>query len=409
MGATHGPGDTLVAAWSGEFVDPAVEAAFAAATLDEDRRRGRIMGLVVPAVTLLYVYMDIEALAGAPEVLAVATRIVQATAAATLLGLRPRTWLGRQRHVFAVGLAVVVTLVVDDFIYAQLFPDNGEALRWLWLYAVVFITYVVLPLSLGRAALLGTIASVGFIASEASARGDLGMVRGFIILTAMMNAVSWLFAALLRRSRRLEYALLHNLFPAEIVRRLRSGESATDQVSAATVLFADIVGFTTLAAELPAAQLLAILDELFSEFDRLAAARGVEKIKTIGDCYMASSGIPTARADHAEAIADLALDMQAVIRARTFGGLRLSLRIGIHSGPVIAGVIGQRRQLYDLWGATVNTASRMESHGERDEIQVSEATAGLLADTHVLRPRGPIEVKGIGVMTTFFLAGRREA
>ncbi|MEZ4454255.1 MAG: adenylate/guanylate cyclase domain-containing protein, partial [Nannocystaceae bacterium] len=129
---------------------------------------------------------------------------------------------------------------------------------------------------------------------------------------------------------------------------------------------------------------------------------------TIGDCYMASCGVPSPRPDHAAAIADFALDVRALCEGRSFRGHRLALRIGVHSGPVIAGVIGQHRQLYDLWGETVNTASRMESHGEPGEVQVSAATASLLADTHAIRERGSIEVKGIGAMTTAFIVGRRE-
>jgi class 3 adenylate cyclase len=150
-----------------------------------------------------------------------------------------------------------------------------------------------------------------------------------------------------------------------------------------------------------------LLNEVFSAFDRLAEQHGLEKIKTIGDAYMVVGGLPTPRPDHAEAIAEMALDMQREVAQFTFeDGETLSVRIGIHTGPVIAGVIGARKFSYDLWGDTVNTASRMESHGLSGGIQVTAETYERLRDKYIFEERGIIHVKNKGEMMTYLLVGR---
>jgi guanylate cyclase len=180
------------------------------------------------------------------------------------------------------------------------------------------------------------------------------------------------------------------------------------EYQSASVLFADVVGFTQIAEGLTPQQLVGELDEYFRHFDRVARRRHLEKIKTIGDAYMAAAGVPDARPDHARAAALLALDMREVAATSMVAGeLGLQLRIGINSGPVVAGVIGTKRFLYDLWGDAVNTASRMESHGTPGEIQITRATYELLKDEFVCRPRGTILVKGKGPMQTWYLVERR--
>ena len=175
------------------------------------------------------------------------------------------------------------------------------------------------------------------------------------------------------------------------------------------VLFADIVGFTPLAQELSPADAVAMLDRMFTAWDVLTERHGLEKIKTIGDAYMVAGGLPTPREDHAEAIADMALEMGAEVeRCAAETGLSLEVRIGIDTGPVVAGVIGRAKFIYDLWGDTVNTASRMESHGVPGAIQVTERAYEQLRDRYDLRHRGTIEVKGKGPMTTYLLLGKRE-
>jgi adenylate cyclase len=204
--------------------------------------------------------------------------------------------------------------------------------------------------------------------------------------------------------------LLLNVLPASVAGRLKESEQViADGFPVATVLFADIVGFTPLAQELSPADAVVLLDRVFTAWDALAARHGVEKIKTIGDSYMAAAGLPTPREDHAEAIADMALEMGAEVeRCAAESGLSLEVRIGIDTGPVIAGVIGRAKFIYDLWGDTVNTASRMESHGVPGAIQVTERAYELLRDRYDMRHRGTIEVKGKGPMSTYLLLGRRD-
>jgi class 3 adenylate cyclase/HAMP domain-containing protein len=205
--------------------------------------------------------------------------------------------------------------------------------------------------------------------------------------------------------------LLLNVLPAPIAERLKRAQGVIvdgfDQVS---VLFADIVGFTAMSATTTPEMLVAMLDELFSRFDELAEVHGLEKIKTIGDAYMAVAGIPESRDDHAVAAARMALDMQAALQAyATRTGANLAIRIGIHTGSVVAGVIGRKKFIYDLWGDTVNVASRMESHGIAGRIHVSEATCERLRASFEVQPRGMMDIKGKGMMKTYLLVGEKPA
>lgn len=203
--------------------------------------------------------------------------------------------------------------------------------------------------------------------------------------------------------------LLTNILPKPIAERLKQENSTiADQFPEATVLFADIVGFTQLSSCVSATELVVLLNHIFSMFDELTEKHGAEKIKTLGDAYMVVGGLPIPRSDHAEAIANLALDMQqAVARFNLEYNQSLSIRIGINTGPVVAGVIGLKRFIYDLWGDTVNIASRMESHGLAGCIQVAEFTYECLKEQYLFEKRGRIQVKGKGEMNTYMLMGRR--
>lgn len=203
--------------------------------------------------------------------------------------------------------------------------------------------------------------------------------------------------------------LLLNILPKPIAQKLKDGHSSiADSFAEVTILFADIVGFTELSKHTPPGQLVNILNEIFSAFDRLSEQHGLEKIKTIGDAYMVVGGIPTPRSDHAEAIAQMALDMQEeVARFNAMHTTALNIRIGINTGPVVAGVIGTKKFIYDLWGDAVNTASRMESHGLPGCIQVTQSTYECLRDQYLFEKRGFIDVKGKGEMSTYLLVGRK--
>ena len=205
--------------------------------------------------------------------------------------------------------------------------------------------------------------------------------------------------------------LLLNVLPQSIVEQLkREGTVAAESFSDVSVLFADIVGFTELAARQDPKTLIEALNELFSTFDSLVDALELEKIKTIGDCYMVVGGAPTSRPDHARAIAELALGIkEAVVQHNKKHHTTFAVRIGINSGPVVAGVIGTKKFSYDLWGDTVNVASRMESSGAPDEIQVTETTYAHVRELFTFEDRGKIEIKGKGEVRTYFLKGRLES
>jgi class 3 adenylate cyclase len=204
--------------------------------------------------------------------------------------------------------------------------------------------------------------------------------------------------------------LLLNMVPASIAARLKQTQDViADAFPEVTVLFADLVDFTPRSQQIAPEQVVRFLNELFSVFDRLAQRHGLEKIKTIGDAYMVAGGLPDPRPDHAQAAADMALAMrEEVARRRDPSGQPLQVRIGIDTGPVVAGVIGTSKFSYDLWGDTVNTASRMESDGVAGHIQVTARTFQCLRDGYRFQRRGSIPVKGKGEMVTYFLLGRNQ-
>jgi class 3 adenylate cyclase len=231
----------------------------------------------------------------------------------------------------------------------------------------------------------------------------LAVMNVFGALGGTAAIVGW-FARVADREHARSEKLLLNILPSPIAARLKDGPTTiADSFDAVTVLFADIVGFTSLSARITTDELILVLNEIFSAFDALAAKHGLEKIKTIGDAYMVVGGVPTTRKDHADAVAAMALDMRDAIAKKK----NLDIRIGMHSGPVVAGVIGTKKFSYDLWGDTVNTASRMESHSEPGRIQVSDVTHELLAARYEFTDRGTIAVKGKGEMHTWFLDGRK--
>jgi adenylate cyclase len=236
-------------------------------------------------------------------------------------------------------------------------------------------------------------------------------VGGTIVFTLLAVFASQRRDALaaLRVEQEKAEGLLLNILPRSIADRLKAQtRPIADQFESASILFADVVDFTPWSERLAPSEVVGYLDHLFSHFDALAERYELEKIKTIGDCYMVAAGVPTPRADHARALALMALDMLEAMRSNDeLGHLGLELRAGINSGPVVAGVIGRKRFLYDLWGDVVNTASRMESYGAPGRIQITRPTYELLADEFECEPRGTITVKGKGEVEAWYLIGLR--
>ena len=201
--------------------------------------------------------------------------------------------------------------------------------------------------------------------------------------------------------------LLLNILPKDIAELLKKRpDSIAEQYSEASILFADVVNFTPMSSQMKPIELVGLLNQVFSQFDALVEKYDLEKIKTIGDCYMVASGVPRPRQDHAKAITCLALDMQEIVRESDYFGRKLIFRIGINSGPVVAGVIGRKKFIYDLWGDAVNTASRMESNGTGGLIQITRETYNLIHNDFICESRGVINVKGKGELPVWFVHGK---
>jgi len=214
----------------------------------------------------------------------------------------------------------------------------------------------------------------------------------------------------LEKERQKSEKLLLNILPRPIAQRLKEDQSViADHYQSTTVLFTDIVDFTKMSESLTPSELVRFLNRVFSSFDNLVEKYRLEKIKTVGDAYMVAGGFPEPRPDHTEAIADIALEMrQLLAEFESVDNRSVSMRTGIHTGPAVAGVIGTKKFIYDVWGDTVNTASRMESHGVGGQIQVSHATYEVLKDKYMLEKRGMIEIKGKGKLMTYWLQGKNE-
>ncbi|MES0489209.1 MAG: adenylate/guanylate cyclase domain-containing protein [Leptospirales bacterium] len=230
----------------------------------------------------------------------------------------------------------------------------------------------------------------------------VGVSTVVFILLSYFLAQKNTITKLLEIEREKSEELLLNILPKQIADILKSGSrTIADEYQNVSILFADIVNFTPLSQKCKPKELVQMLNEVFSYFDELVEKYDVEKIKTIGDCYMVASGIPQSRNDHAFALVSLALDIQKHFRGNKYNRTKISFRIGINSGPVVAGVIGKKKFIYDLWGDAVNTASRMESNGEKDMIQITKSTYELIKNDFVCKSKGFIDVKGKGQLAVW--------
>ena len=280
---------------------------------------------------------------------------------------------------------------------ALVFSSVRSSIRWFVLFAAAFLGAGIAGEVTGGLSILPRWFSTTMLALNV-------VVGGAVVFTLLA-----VFARQRADAQERAETLLLNILPPSIADKLKAQpRTIADAFTAASVLFADVVDFTPMAERVSPTRVVEMLDQLFGHFDSLAERYDVEKIKTIGDCYMAAAGIPAPRPDHAQTLGHLALDMLDAVREQgAVGSLGFELRIGINSGPVVAGVIGRKRFLYDLWGDAVNTAGRMQSDGTPGRIQITRATYELLRDEFVCEPRGTIAVKGKGEMETWYLVGRR--
>jgi guanylate cyclase len=320
---------------------------------------------------------------------------------------------GSTRGTFVVLSVVSVIGIAVVHLTMGGYANSGAILMW----GIPMATVAVLLLNRREALVVGgTVAALaivfGFLeqtlqASRTPPDPTLPAVLFPYTLVAVIVLVVPVIGLLVSRlsfERERAESLLLNVLPAEVASELKeTGATKTRGFSSISVLFADIVGFTPMSAEMEPHDMVVLLNEVFSHFDALAVQYGCEKIRTIGDAYMVAAGVPTASEDHAKVISSMALEMLDYARTT-----RLSFRLGINSGPAVAGVVGTSKFQYDIWGDTVNTASRMESHGEPDRIQITEATYQLIKDNFQTTLRGPIQVKGKGSLTTWYLDGTRD-
>jgi guanylate cyclase len=288
---------------------------------------------------------------------------------------------------------------------ALVFSEVKSAARWYVAYVVVFLGSGLAGEIIGP---IWTPLPVWFTSTMLALNIAVGGTIVFTLLAVFASQRRDALAALRQEQEKSENLLL-NILPRSIADKLKAEtQPIADHFGSASILFADVADFTPWSERLPPAEVVGYLDRLFSCFDELAERYRLEKIKTIGDCYMVAAGVPIPRPDHARALALMALDMLATMRSdEGVAHLGHELRVGINSGPVVAGVIGRKRFLYDLWGDAVNTASRMESHGTPGRIQITRATYELLADEFECEPRGTIAVKGKGEVEAWYLIGPR--
>ncbi len=342
------------------------------------------------------------------------------------LGYLPALWLNHRRH--HVAATTWLVLGSHAFVVSQVLVEGRGFNVQLFFMLHAMLPFMVfapkhdwLMFTLSGLAGLDLVAVVAFgdrlpqlgpsIAAARLAVIAPILIGGLFVTLAMCAHYARLATLIaeehLDRAHARSEELLLNILPPSIATRLKTeGGIIADGFADVTVLFADIVGFTKISSRLSPAKIVAMLNRLFCTFDDLAGQLGLEKIKTIGDCYMVAGGLPEPRADHAEAVARMGLAMLQTVREFSEeSGEAIDVRIGIHSGPVVAGVIGKRKFVYDMWGDTVNIASRMESHGVAGAVQVSDDCRRLLADKFQLTKRGTIDVKGKGMMETWLLDG----
>ena len=404
-----------------KFDDDATEAAWTRDRLEPLRKTNQIATVfylvILTTFTLLdYLYVQLEFWD-----LALRVGLVLIAVLVLIYMRRTQNVSAADRLLFGM---LAITLPICWFGLFMLLPAEVVSAFWMITIALeLIILFVVIDISLPFRLVLGGITLVcgiwsGIVFNMTAQDLAVAFIHlGFVFLGGWMAAwqveskgrVAYANQRQLAEERDRTESLLRNILPNPIADQLLSSPGTiAEKHDDVTVLFADLVGFTTLSERLDAERVVEFLDRIFSEFDKLCDQYGVEKIKTIGDAYMAAGSVPTQRGNHGQMVIELGLDMLEVLgRFRAETGDDCELRIGVHCGPVVAGVIGRRKFIYDLWGDTVNIASRMESHGVPGRVQVSEEVTKRLGDRYVVEPRGLIQMKGKGP-TSAFLVRRRE-
>jgi class 3 adenylate cyclase len=413
----------VIDCWLGLELPSGLEAAFREDFARKSIRQVRTVALLVVLVYLSYIpityYYPNEH--GEPfphRDLVIHLELVGMTISIAFAALTLFGWFARVAQ--PVTAAAMFAIGAQSSAVTLLLPHPFDAMGLSSVVIVILATFTCMRLRFVWA----TTASLAIAAACAFEQALFGaferphiLAASVYLATALVLGmfVAWLLEKLVRNDflqtrsldeeRQKSERLLLNVLPVSIAARLKAGESAiADSFGEATVLFADVVGFTPLAATMKPEALVALLNDMFVAFDGIAARHGLEKIKTIGDAYMAAAGLPEPRTDHAALAVQAALEMlQAVKKLNEERGVKLDLRIGVHSGPVVAGVIGRSKFAYDLWGDTVNTASRMESHGVPGQVQVSAETRARLGDRFRFVERAGLQVKGKGAMSAFLV------
>ncbi len=372
---------------------------------------------------VVYVILGIVDLQFAPEIrnkLLLVRYGVVLPVCITVLGLSFSAYF---RHIMQISISVAILVAaIAAPVVAISIPALG--VNYIGLTSLLMYNYTAIKLRFIAASITGLIIFLAYntldllmiqtplaklveIDFYLAATMGVGMFSNYQIESYLRQ--SYISDCLLRKEQEKAEELLLNVLPASIAARLKQGDKViAESFPDVTILFADLVNFTQLSATISAKELVNILNEIFSEFDLLAEKHGLEKIKTIGDAYMVVGGLPIHRVDHAQAVANMALDMRAAIqRISNLSQEPLSIRIGINTGPVVAGVIGIKKFIYDLWGDTVNVASRMESHGIPDQIHVTLETYQVLQQEYTFKTRDKIQVKGKGEMQTYLLLNKK--
>ena len=403
--------------WSLRFLKSGVERDYLAYRNPTVLRYLRWLLLVGAVLVFAGSVIDLTRLGSGEALLLTEMRIAAALGLLGALWATRLDWVQAHLQVF-IGLGLVL---VHAFWLASV-PVIGERITdYVGVLPInIMMTFLVSGLMFRWARLIAVAASLAYAAALLAAHPSpaapilylvvSGVYAGFAAYVAeRARREAWADAQVLDAERERSERLLLNVLPPSIARRMKDGEETiADRFDQAAVLFADIVGFTKMSSGMDPAELVHMLDDIFSRFDAIAADLDLEKIKTIGDCYMLGCGLPTERRPGDARVAEAALRMQAAVRdVAAERGLALDVRIGMHCGPVVAGVIGDSKFIYDLWGDTVNVASRMESTAPEGQIQISGAMRERL-EGFVIEERGEVELKGKGLQRTWLLKGREE-